>query len=111
MPKLTTVIANMAIECPVDRLDGLRKDLDHHIDYIVDMDTNGDRIDTIYGVRSYVPGNPGHNDIKLEILKGLVRDVLVTEPDDEDLDGSPELLEVYAELHNLKTALDNVPSK
>lgn len=111
MPKLTTVIANMAIECPVDRLDSLRKDLDHHIDYLVDMDSNRDRVESIYGVQSYVPGEPDHNRIKLSILTGLVRDILMTEPDDDSLKDSPELLEVYAELHNLKTALDNVPAK
>lgn len=111
MPKLTTVIANMAIECPTERLGDLRRDLDHHVDYIIDMDSNRSRINTVYGVLSYVPGKPDHNGIKLSILADLVRDILMTEPDDDSLQDSPELLEVYAELHNLKTALDNVPAK
>ena len=56
-----------------------------------------------------MPQESSHDGVKLDVLRSTVRDLLLTEPDDTALEDEPGLQEVYAELHNLKTALDGLP--
>lgn len=107
----TTIIhASMDIECPSENEEKLKRFLDHHIEYLVDFDSNQDVIKSISNVTAY-NDSKSDNVEKLQILTALVQDILNTEPSDEELeksDNTDELLDIYAEIHNLKEALSNI---
>ncbi len=87
--------------------DELRRILDHHIEYLVDMDANKEIVTSIANVQAYdIDGK--NNDSKLSMLSAILSDILITEPSDDDLNDDDNLIDLYAELHNLKTALENV---
>lgn len=73
-----TITASIIFDIPEDKVNDIRSNLDHHIEYLIDMDTNRDRINAIYGVESYEPNNPDHTPIKLKILKRTIQDILST---------------------------------
>lgn len=87
--------------------DELRRILDHHIEYLVDMDNNKSIVTSISNVQSY--DTEDKNDVsKLSMLSEILSDILITEPSDDDLNDDDNLIDLYAELHNLKTSLENV---
>ena len=87
--------------------DELRRILDHHIEYLVDMDANKEIVTSLANVQAYdIDGK--NNDSKLSMLSAILSDILITEPSDDDLNDDDNLIDLYAELHNLKTALENV---
>lgn len=87
--------------------DELRRILDHHIEYLVDMDTNRDIVTSIANVQAYNLDDK-NNDSKLSMLSEILSDILITEPSDDDLNDDGNLIDLYAELHNLKISLENV---
>lgn len=48
------------------------------------------------------------NHQKLNALSKLIDDILTTEPDDEALNNDQKMIDVYAEIHNLKEALQAI---
>lgn len=87
--------------------DELRRILDHHIEYLVDMDANKEIVTSIANVQAYdIDGK--NNDSKLSMLSTILSDILITEPSDDDLNDDDNLIDLYAELHNLKITLENV---
>ena len=87
--------------------DELRHILDHHIEYLVDMDANKEIVTSIANVQAYDLDDK-NNDSKLSMLSEILSDILITEPSDDDLNNDDDLIDLYAELHNLKTSLENV---
>lgn len=87
--------------------DELRRILDHHIEYLVDMDNNKNIVTSISNVQSYDTEDK-NNVSKLSMLSEILSDILITEPSDDDLNNDDDLIDLYAELHNLKTSLENV---
>lgn len=87
--------------------DELRRILDHHIEYLVDMDANKEIVTSIANVQAYDTEDK-NNVSKLSMLGEILSDILITEPSDDDLNDDNDLIDLYAELHNLKTSLENV---
>ena len=81
--------------------------LDHHMEYLIDMDDSRDLIKTIHSVKSYDVKSK-HDVPKLQMLAALLSDIIgETEPTDEELDDDDDAIALYDELHNLKEALKN----
>lgn len=85
----------------------LERILDHHMEYLIDMDDNRDLIQTVHSVKSYDVKSK-HDVPKLQMLAALLSDIIgETEPTDEELDDDDDAIALYDELHNLKEALKN----
>lgn len=82
----------------------LHRILDHHVDYLIDMDANSDIVTSIGNVISYNVDDK-HDKHKLQMLAQIVDDILETEPSDEDLDNDDTAIEMYANIKNLKESL------
>lgn len=78
--------------------------LDHHIDYLIDMDENPD-IQSIAGVISYDIESK-HDKDKLRMLSSVVSDILETDPSDKDLNYDDDYIELYSRLRSLKESLE-----
>ena len=97
------VKAQMNIE--TNDVDELRRILDHHIDYIINMDDCSDIISSIANVQSYDITDK-RDATKLSMLASLLEDILgENEPSDEDLDIDDNAIELYDNLYNIKTSL------
>lgn len=105
--KTVKVHVSMDIDCPAKNEEKLRRYLDHHIEYLVDLDNNMDVIKSIYNVKAYTD-KKNDDSIKLMLLRSLIDDVLKTEPSDEELENKDDVLELYEEIHNLKQTFDNL---
>lgn len=79
--------------------------LNHHIDYLIDMDDNQD-IESISDVITYDIESKSNKD-KLKILAAIISDVLETKPADDELNDK-STKDLYANIHNLKESLENV---
>ena len=107
MPERNTkqIRAFMTFEA-VDK-DELNRILDHHMEYMIDFDDMSEVIESVHGVQSYSP-NDKHDTTKLQIMAEILSDILESEPSDEDLDNDDDAIELYANLHNLKEAMQKM---
>lgn len=87
--------------------DELNRILDHHMEYMIDFDDMSEVIESVHGVQSYSP-NDKHDTTKLQIMAEILSDILESEPSDEDLDNDDDAIELYANLHNLKEAMQKM---
>lgn len=97
----------MNIECPAENEEKLRRFLDHHIEYLVDLDNNQDVIKSISNVTCHNISNPADNGQKLQTAAIIIDDILETEASDDEIGDNEELMDLYAEIHNLHEALRN----
>ena len=83
----------------------MKRIVDHHLEYIIDFDNSTDLIKSVSGAKSYTDDE---HDEKLRVLRQVIDDIRLNEPDDDDLDTiqeGHELTDLYAEIANLDQAL------
>ena len=83
----------------------MKRNVDHHLEYIIDFDNSTDLIKSVSGAKSYTDDE---HDEKLRVLRQVIDDIRLNEPDDDDLDTiqeGHELTDVYAKIANLDQAL------
>lgn len=105
MENCKTITALMTFESP--NPDELERYLDHHIEYIMDLDNNTDVISSVHGVMSYNPEDK-HDRTKIQMLATILSDILANEPSDADLDYDDDNISLYDELHNLKNCFEQL---
>ena len=83
----------------------MKRIVDHHLEYIIDFDNSTDLIKSVSGAKSYTDDE---HDEKLRVLRQVIDDIRLNEPDDDDLDTiqeGHELTDLYTEIANLDQAL------
>lgn len=101
---MSLIKAYMSIETDSENVEELRRVLDHHIDYLIDMDNNPD-IESIADVISY-DSDSKYDRGKLQMLSAIVEDILDSNPSASDYDDEDEASELYHTIHKLASALD-----
>ena len=84
----------------------LQRILDHHIDYLIDMEVNSD-IQSVEGVVSYDVDST-YDAPKLKMLASIVSDILYKNPSDDDLDNDDDAIELYNNIQKLAESLENM---
>lgn len=86
--------------------ENLMRILNHHIDYLIDVEDDS-LVCSIYGVESFV-ADEKEEKRKLWLLKNVIDDLLELEPSDEEIENDQELMDCYADMHNLRESLQDV---
>lgn len=97
-----TVKVQMCIESP--NPDELRRIIDHHMDYLIDMDDSRDIITSVHSAMSYIVGTK-HDAPRLRMLSSILEDI--TDVSIDEMTDDDEI-ELYQAIENLKTALDRI---
>ena len=95
--------AMMTIES--DDTEELTRILDHHVDYLIDVDDNRDIVKSISGVMSYDPSSE-YDTAKICMLSQIVDDILGSGvPTDEELDFDNDKIAFYSTMQTLRNNL------
>lgn len=103
---MSLIKAYMSIETDSKNVEELRRILDHHVDYLIDMDNNPD-IESIADVISY-DSDSKYDRGKLQMLSAIIEDILDSNPSASDYDDEDEASELYHAIRKLASALDTM---
>lgn len=88
-----------------DDTEELTRILDHHVDYLIDMDDNRDIVKSISDVMSYSPSS-GYDTAKIRMLSRIVNDILRDGvPTNKELDFDDNKIAFYATMQTLRNNL------
>lgn len=81
--------------------------LDHHADYVIDFDNNGDILTSVEGVQSYTIGDKTDR-TKLNMLSEIIDDILPDgkAPNISELDDDDAAYDMYKAIESLKLHLE-----